>query len=95
MSTDSDLHQRRVSFIACESIKGEGFLFTNPTADYIDAGKLSGPLDSFTFCIWFKLANVRRQGCLFSTGSKRLGGALDLGLYTHNGYLSFVTGGAT
>lgn len=48
MSTDSDLHQRRVSFIACESIKEEGFLFANPTADYIDAGKLSGPLDSFT-----------------------------------------------
>ena len=94
MSTDSDLHQRLVSFIACESIREEGFLFAKPTADYIDAGKLSGPLDSFTFCIWFKLENDRRQGCLFSTGSKRLSGLLDLALYTHNGYLVFETGGA-
>ena len=81
-----------VSFTACDSIKEEGFLFRNQTADYIDAGKLSGPLDSFTFSIWVKLETDRNNGCIFSTGLKKPMD-MDVGLYIEQDYLYFVTSG--
>ncbi|KAM7439868.1 hypothetical protein ABFA07_010835 [Porites harrisoni] len=77
----------------CDSIKEEGFLFRNQTADYIDAGKLSGPLDSFTFCIWFKFEKDSDQGCIFSTGLRGRQLAMDVGLYILYGYLYFETSG--
>lgn len=79
-----------VSFIACQSIKEEGFLFpaSSTTADYIDAGRLSEPLDSFTLCVWIKFEREIPYGaCIFSTGDLL---NMQFGMYMYSGYLHFV-----
>ena len=79
-----------VSFIACQSVKEEGFLFpaSSTTADYIDAGRLSEPLDSFTLCVWIKFEREIPYGaCIFSTGDLL---NMQFGMYMYSGYLHFV-----